>query len=450
MTSDSEPPREAFVWIWLPRRTAPVVAGRIRAHDGYFDFAYGRSYLNREDAISIYDPELPLRPEVFLPNPPLKIANSLRDASPDSWGRRVIHYQLFQHEEQGRIPRELDELTLLLESGSDRIGALDFQRSPQHYVPREGGSETLEDLMAAAERVDQGRPLAPALAEALLHSSSVGGARPKVMIRDGDARYIAKFSRSEDPYDVIKAEFVAMRLACLAGLNTAPVRLIRVMDRDVLLVERFDRVRTDAGWTRRAIVSAHTLLGLDPYRIDEASYETLADRVRAQFTAPGETLKELFARMTFNVLVSNTDDHARNHAAFWDGSRLALTPAYDVCPQLRGRGSTFQAMRIHRRERRSHLSLCLAAAHKFLLSEEQALALMRQQIATITDCFGEVCREAGVDGDGRVKLWRNHFLNPLTFDGLEQQLGEPSIAEIEEANGGTSISPGERELPSPG
>ena len=447
--SDPKPPGEAFVWIWLPGQTEPVVAGRIRAQGSYFDFAYGRSYLNREDAIPIYDPELPLRAEVFLPRSPLKLANCLRDASPDSWGRRVIQNRLAGHDEQGGFNEELDELTLLLESGSDRIGALDFQRSPRHYIPREGGSESLEELMAAAERVEQGRSLSPTLAEALLHSSSVGGARPKVMIRDGDARYIAKFSRMDDKYDVIKAEFVAMRLACIAGLNTAPVQLIRLMDRDVLLVERFDRVRTDAGWTRRAMVSAYTLLGLDPYRVRVGSYETLADRVRAQFTAPSETLEELFGRITFNVLVSNTDDHARNHAAFWDGRRPTLTPAYDVCPQLRT-ADNIQAMRIHGRRKHSHLSLCLAAAHKFLLSEERALAIMRHQIATIRDCFNDVCREAGVDGNGRDKLWRNHFLNPLTFNGLEQQLGASSIAEAEAAIQRNILNPGNGELTSPG
>ena len=89
MTSDAARPREAFVWIWLPGRTAPVVAGRVRAEDDRFVFVYGRSYLARDDAIPVYAPELPLRRGAIAPEPPLPIANALRDASPDAWGRRV-------------------------------------------------------------------------------------------------------------------------------------------------------------------------------------------------------------------------------------------------------------------------------------------------------------------------------------------------------------------------
>ena len=110
---------------------------------------------------------------------------------------------------------------------------------------------------------------------------------------------------------MIKAEFVAMRLAAIAGLDVARVELARTMDKDVLLVGRFDRELTEAGWTRRAMVSVLTLLGLDERLAAHASYEDLTDLDRARFTRPTETLRELFARMTFNILVGNTDDHAR-------------------------------------------------------------------------------------------------------------------------------------------
>ena len=151
---------------------------------------------------------------------------------------------------------DLDELTFMLQSGSDRIGALDFQASASRFVPREHGSVPLEDLLHAADQVDRGLPLRPELAEALQHGSAIGGARPKCLIRFGDRRYVAKFSSSIDTYSVIKAEFVAMRLAAIAGLDAARVELVRAMDKDVLLVRRFDRDLTEAGWTRRAMVSA--------------------------------------------------------------------------------------------------------------------------------------------------------------------------------------------------
>lgn len=429
MTSDAARPREAFVWIWLPGSAAPVVAGRLYAETDHFAFAYGRSYLARDDAIPIYEPELPLRTGAIVPEPPLEIANALRDASPDAWGRRIIAHRLADGRGPANAIGDLDELTFMLRSGSDRTGALDFQASPREYVPREAENETLERLLDAADRVDRGLPLAPDLAEALQHGTAIGGARPKALIRDGDDKYVAKFSSSTDTFSVVKAEFIAMRLASIAGLDVAPVRLVRAMDKDVLLIRRFDREPAGSGWARRAMVSALTLLGLDERFAAHASYEALADIVRARFTAPGETLRELFARMVFNILVGNTDDHARNHAAFWNGDGLALTPAYDICPQSRIGREASQAMQIHGRERRSQLSLCLASANKFLLAEERALAIVRNQISAISANWQTACDDAELSVADRRLLWRRQFLNDLAFEGLESRLAE-AIADL--------------------
>ena len=424
MTSDDASPREAFVWIWLPGSTAPVVAGRIQAEGARFVFNYGRSYLSRPEAIPIHLPELPLRSGALEPEPPLEIANALRDAAPDAWGRRVVVSRLTGVRGRSADMVDLDELTFMLESGSDRIGALDFQASPSEYVPRGRDDAPLEDLLHAADLIDRGLPLDPSLAEALQHGTSIGGARPKCLVRSGEARHVAKFSSSTDTYSVVKAEFVAMRLAAIAGLNVAGVELVSALDRDVLLVRRFDREPARTGWTRRAMVSALTLLGLDERLAAHASYEDLTDIVRARFTAPVETLRELFARMTFNILVGNTDDHARNHAAFWDGDHLTLTPAYDICPQSRVGREASQAMRIHGRERRSQLLWCLAAAHKYLLAQDEALNVMRMQIAAIRARWEAVCDEAGLADADRRLLWRRQVLNGLAFEGLEARLGE--------------------------
>ena len=230
---------------------------------------------------------------------------------------------------------------------------------------------------------------------------------------------------TRDTAHPIKAEFVAMHLAAIAGPDVARVELVRTMDKDVLLVGRFDRELTEAGWTRRAAVSALTLLGLDERLAAHASYyEDLADIVRARFIAPVETLRELFARMTFNILVGNTDDHARNHAAFRDGDHLALTPAYDICPQSRVGREASQAMRIHGRERRSQLLPCLASAHKYLLAQDEAMRIMRRRISTIRIHWETVCDEAGLTDADRRLLWRRPFLNDLAFEGLEARLGE--------------------------
>ena len=422
MTSDLSPLREAFVWIWLPGRTVPVVAGRVRAEGERFVFNYGRSYLAREDAIPVYAPELPLQAGVQPPPPPLEIANALRDASPDAWGRRVIVSRLTGVRGRSADLVDLDELTFMLNSGSDRTGALDFQASPADYVAREADNATLDLLLNSAERVDRGLPLEPDLAEALQHGTSIGGARPKALIHGRGEKYIGKFSSSTDAYSMVKAEFIAMRLAGMAGLDAASVALVEAMGKDVLLVRRFDRKSAGTGWTRRAMVSALTILGLDERMAAHASSEDLADIVRARFTAPAETLRELFARMTFNILVGNTDDHARNHAAFWDGDALTLTPAYDICPQSRIGREASQAMRIRGRERHSRLSLCLAAADKFLLTDERAMEIVERQIATLGRYWNAVCGEARLSDADRRLLWRRQFLNELAYEGLEDRL----------------------------
>lgn len=126
------------------------------------------------------------------------------------------------------------------------------------------------------DMVDQGMPLSPALEKAIMHGTSIGGARPKALIDTRAKKYIAKFSCSTDTYSVVKIEYIAMRLATLCGIETAPVALRRTSGRDVLLVERFDRIPCSGGWRRKRIVSGLTLLELDESEVRYASYEDLA------------------------------------------------------------------------------------------------------------------------------------------------------------------------------
>lgn len=412
--------KEAFVWIWLPGETGPVVAGRLEADNGSIQFNYGRSYLERigdqPAAIAIYEPELPLQAGV-LPLPAgLIMPGCIRDAAPDAWGRRVILNKKLGLKGRDSDTAELDELTYLLESGSDRIGALDFQRSPTEYVPRAANNVRMEELIESVERVERGVPLTPELDQALFHGSSIGGARPKALIQDEGKKYIAKFSSSSDLYSVVKAEFIAMRLAHLAGLNVARVRLTKAANRDILLIERFDRYPKDDGWGRKAMISALTLLGLDDMMARYASYETLAEIIRHRFTEPRDTLRELFSRLAFNILCGNTDDHARNHAAFWDGKGLTLTPAYDICPQGRTGNEASQAMLISGNNNLSQLKTCLDAAKHFLISEDDARSIFAHLTETIEQHWEVVCEEAEISEVDRKYLWGRQFLNPYSIE----------------------------------
>ncbi|QHP73039.1 type II toxin-antitoxin system HipA family toxin [Bradyrhizobium sp. LCT2] len=415
MTTSDKKPAEAFVWVWLPGKTTPVVAGRLFASGNQFLFNYGQTYLARNNAIALYDPELPLRRGVLPLTPGLMMPNCIRDAAPDAWGRRVIINRKFGKSSKEVDAAEIDELTYLLESGSDRIGALDFQSSAEKYVPREASAASLEELQAATALVEKGLPLTQDLDRALLHGSSIGGARPKTMITSDSKKYITKFSSQNDLYNVVKAEFVAMRLATKAGLAAASVALERAAGKEVLLIERFDRQKVDDGWQRRVMVSALTLLGLDEMMARYASYEDLATIIRHRFTSPKETLKELYGRMVFNILCGNTDDHARNHAGFWNGKDLALTPAYDICPQVRTVGETTQAMLIVGEQRTSQISVCLKAAPLFLLDTNEATDLIARQIRAIKTFWNDVCDAASLTEVDRNFLWGRQFLNPFAF-----------------------------------
>jgi serine/threonine-protein kinase HipA len=410
--------REAYVWIWLPDATEPVVAGKLEADDrGDIQFNYGKSYLERTNAIAIYEPELPLKKGVLPLLEGLTMPGCIRDAAPDAWGRRVIINKKLGQKGKEVDTDALGELTYLLESGSDRIGALDFQSSPTEYIPRIPTNGPLAELLESAARVEQGVPMTPELDQALFHGSSIGGARPKALIEDRGTKYVAKFSSSTDLYSVVKAEFIAMRLAALAGINAAPIRLVQAAGKDVLLIERFDRQKGLQGWTRKAMVSALTLFGLDDMMARYASYETFAEIIRHRFDEPKETLKELFSRIVFNILCGNTDDHARNHAAFWNGKTLRLTPAYDLCPQNRTGGEATQAMLISGNDRLSQLKSCLDATHHFLLSENEAKIIINKQVEAIENNWIKVCDETGLNEVDRQVFWRRQFLNPFVFDG---------------------------------
>ena len=422
MTSDA--PTTAFVWVWLPGRADPVVAGRVDDVGPFLQFTYGRSYRERDDAVPLYLPELPLQEGPQQPPAGFDAHGCIRDAAPDAWGQRVILHRMFGGGTRDRDTAELGLLTYLLAAGSDRIGALDFQSSATTYTARSAAA-TLEELIAAADGVQAGDDLPEELDQALLQGSSVGGARPKALLDDNGRPLIAKFSSPTDAFPWMPAEAAAMGLARRTGLDVAGTRLISAVGHDVLLVERFDRVPGTG--QRRMVVSGLTVLGLHEMQVRWGSYAELADTIRRRFTDPQATLRELFARIVFNVLVGNTDDHPRNHAAFWDGQQLTLTPAFDVSPQPRSGGEAAQAMAIGPADptgadptsaaRLSQLSVCLDAAATYQLSVQEAREIIDMLVTVVHEQWDDACDEVGVPMALRNRLWGREICNPFVFEG---------------------------------
>lgn len=418
MTSE---PARVYVWVWLPGRTDPVVAGVLQASGDMLDgnqvllFRYAASYRARSEAVSLFTPELPLTDQVLDPRQvrgraPLHLAGALRDAAPDAWGRRIINTRL------GAGDVDLSEAAYLLGSGSNRIGALDFQESPTQYVARDQDA-TLEQLLSLAEHVESGEPLPESLAAAAQHGTSIGGARPKALLRDGGRDLVAKFSSTSDTRPVVQAEAVAMLLARHAGIAVPDVSVVESAGRNVLLVDRFDRVTVDGGQQRRQMISMLTVTGATEMGSRHTSYAQLADLIRiGPWTDVKATLVELYARLVFSILVGNNDDHLRNHAAFWDGRHLTLTPAYDLAPQPRSTPTSTQAIGITRDgQRASQLRLARAVAPDFQLSARTADEIIDRVHAAILDNWDDACDQAGLTQAERATLRGREFLNEYAF-----------------------------------
>jgi serine/threonine-protein kinase HipA len=409
MTSDPYRARRVFVWTWLPGAAAPVVAGVIdRVGADRLDFTYARSYLDNERAISLYVPELPLRRGAQEPLDGLTVAACLKDATPDSWGERVIGNRL------GSGDRELSIETYMLESGSNRLGAVDFQLSPEEYRPRLD-TAGLDELYDAAEKVLAGEPLNPAIGDALMNGTAIGGAHPKVLISDeSGVEHIAKLSVSTDVHPWIPAEAVAIELARRCGIDVPNARVIQSMGRDVLLIERFDRL---AGGKRRHVVSGLTMLGFDALLgARYGSYPEMLDVLRELGRAPQGVGRSVFERVVFNVAIGNNDDHARNHAAFWDGQSLELTPAFDLTPQIRSTDTSAQAMAIGRDgSRASSFAVCVAAAADYGLSRPEAREVVDRIVTTIQEHWRDAADSTGMSEADRQLLWKRSILNVSVF-----------------------------------
>lgn len=403
MTSE----RTGFVWTWLPGETSPVPCGMLTEQsNGSLAFQYGRHYLERGDAMALFG--LPLAPTRYLPSGYALIPGEVQDAAPDGWGRRVILETTGQH---GAVPDNsagLRELDYLLRSGSDRIGALDVQRSSAEYVPRSPDPATLEQLQRAAELIEEGVPLPAELDRALVHGTSVGGARPKATITVDGQPWLAKFSSSSDHYPVVGAEAASMFLAKKVGIETVDTTVVRSLGKEVILMRRFDR---PPDGTRKHVVTALTFLGLDEVSARYGTYPDILEALRTH--SDNDPARELFRRVAFNIAIGNTDDHVRNHSAFWNGAALTLTPAYDLSPTSRSGETASQAIAYGRNgERESNLNLLAKHAADMSVTRAEAHDEIDYIVGTIRDNWSEAADFAHLTDTQRSSLWGRQFLNP--------------------------------------
>jgi len=399
----SERPGECYVYVTLPGETAAVTAGRYALSTDkrgapFGRFIYGRSYLERSNAVALDPVELKLSGRTYTTAALGGVFGALRDASPDYWGRRVIERHLGQ--------AKLGEVDYLLQSPDDRAGALGFGLNQAPPAPRRDFNKTLDlarlQAIADAITVDEDAPLDAATEQVenlLLIGTSMGGARPKAVVEDDDGLWIAKFNRPDDPWNSARVEHAMLVLARACGLVAADSRVTQVAGRDVLLVKRFDRERVDGGYLRARMVSGLTLLRAeDTYQSrDKWSYVSLVEELRRVCAEPADDAAELFRRMCFNALISNTDDHPRNHAILARGTDWKLSPAYDLTPTT--------PVSLDRRDlamacgdggRFANGGNLLSQSARFLLLTDEARALLTGMLRQVQAEWYPTARAAGV------------------------------------------------------
>jgi serine/threonine-protein kinase HipA len=402
---------ECFVHVMMPGDTEFVAAGRFELSTDRHGvatgrFVYGKTYLARANAVPIDPISLKLTDRVVETRQLKGVFGALRDASPDYWGRRVI--------EKFSGVAQLGELDYLLHAPDDRAGALGFGLSAVPPAPKRAFNRTLdlEKLQALADKIIAEEDLPPGpdseQAQALmLGGTSMGGARPKAVVEDDHALWIAKFNRPDDRWNSARVEHAMLLLAQECGIHVAGSRLETIGDRDVLMVRRFDRRFTDAGYQRARMLSALTLLrsGDTHQDRDRWSYVLLAEELRRVSTRPETDAPELFRRMCFNALISNTDDHPRNHAVIAPDADWRLSPAYDLTPttpvSLERRDL---AMAIGDLGRYAHAENLLSQAPRFLLSKEDATGVVNRMEERVRDRWYPVAKAAGVSEADCAKI----------------------------------------------
>jgi serine/threonine-protein kinase HipA len=381
---------ECFVYITLPGATSAVTAGKFvlernQRGDPLGRFVYGRSYLDNPEAVPIDPVELQLSEKTYDTVQRNGVFGALRDAGPDYWGRRVI--------EKYAGKAQLGELDYLLESPDDRAGALGFglnkvPPASQRKFNKTLDLETLQNLADALVKDDlPNDPEAPQVQDLMLLGTSMGGARPKAVVQDEDGLWVAKFNQPDDRWNNTRVEHAMLRLALECGISTAESRIATIAGKDVLLIKRFDREKTPKGYTRARMISGLTLLRADeaPAMRERWSYVILVEEMRRIVAEPKKDARELFRRVCFNALISNIDDHPRNHAFIAKDEDWKLSPAYDLTPApLVAQERRDLAMQCGDMGRYANAKNILSQHARFLLKEDEATIIvgdMKDQVA---------------------------------------------------------------------
>ena len=393
--------KECFVYITLPNCTEAITVGKFRlamGKQGIFegDFIYGKSYLSRPDAVEIDPVELKLAEEQYNTVLLNGVFGALRDSAPDYWGRHLIELHCGYN-----ISSEID---YLLNSPDDRIGALGFGLNQTPPAPMWSFNKRIQlaQLQEEAQKIISNHDmLSDTQIKDLLQvgiSTSMGGARPKAVIEDEDNLWLAKFNSPKDFWNNARVEHAMLKLAQLCGIETPFSKVVSVAGQDVLLLKRFDREKSEAGYFRHRMISALTLLKADDdvLQREKWSYLLMVERLRKISITPKKDSEQLFRRMVFNALITNNDDHLRNHAFIAKNKGWQLSPAYDLTPSPMVSSVRDLALVCGTYGRIANRRNLLSECEAFLLNRSEAEKIINELQTTVRNYWYAIARAEGV------------------------------------------------------
>ena len=359
-------------------------------------FEYHPDWLADKARFSL-EPALALNRGAFTPAAGSPIFGSIGDSAPDTWGRRLMQRgERRRADREGRQPRTLMEADYLLGVADvSRLGALRFRNAGEEAFqsPAAAGVPGLIELgrlLQVTERILRDEETDEDLQMIFAPGSSLGGARPKVSVIDQHGRLaIAKFPKEVDDYRFELWEAVSLQLAARAGIATPKNELLSVAGKSVLLSHRFDRV----GETRVPFLSAMAMMGMKDG--EHGSYPELVDALAEHGAHAASDVRELYRRMTFNVLVSNVDDHLRNHGFLWAGNKgWSLSPAYDLNPTPVDVHQRILTTNISLEDGTCDIDLVLSVAEFFSMAAPEAKTIVKE-VATSTATWREAAAALG-------------------------------------------------------
>jgi serine/threonine-protein kinase HipA len=371
---------EREIHVYLDVANEPLRVGRLWARDKQgmetATFMYDASWLKRPGAVSLA-PSLPLTAGTFQSSTGLFAPFS--DAAPDRWGKKLMrHHERDRAASMGTKPRKLLDADFLLAVNDEiRLGALRFKLPKDERFLSFSAKPVpplieLKTLLSAADRVEKGKERKGDLSLLLAPGGSLGGARPKAVIRDRHGHLtLAKFPWKMDEWSVILWEKVTLDLAKNAGVDVSGFRLEPAGKRQALLINRFDRRQNGF---RVPYMSVMTALGAVDHEEDR-SYLEIVDALRQLGGEPESDARQLWRRMVFNILVSNTDDHPRNHGLLLGSRGWRLAPAFDMNPCPHDVGGGLHVLAINAEDHTGSLDIALSVANYFGLSSKDASAI---------------------------------------------------------------------------